>query len=57
MHVGRVIDNLFNDPVNKVTVYNTFEYQRTMVLLGNVNKVISKERRSKFWVPLTHPEV
>ena len=54
MHVGRVIDNLFNDPV---IVYNTFEYQRTMVLLGNVNEVISKERHSKFWVPLTHPQV
>ena len=32
MNVGRVIDNLFNDPDNKV--YNTFEYQRTMVLFS-----------------------
>ena len=54
MHVGRMIDNLFNDLDNKVIVYNTFEYQCT---LGNVNEVISKERRSKFWVPLTHPQV
>ena len=37
MHVGRVIDNLFSDPDNKVIVYNTFEYQRTMVFLGNIN--------------------
>ena len=54
MHVGRVIDKLFNDPDNKIS---TFEYQRTMVLLGNVNEVISKVRRSKFLVPLTHPQV
>ena len=24
MHVGRVTDNLFNDPDNKVIVFNTF---------------------------------
>ena len=48
--------NLMPEDKRAHIVYNTFEYQRTMVL-GNVNEVISKERLSKFWVPFTHPQV
>ena len=29
VHVSRVIDNLFNDPDDKVSVYDAFEYQCT----------------------------
>ena len=50
---AELIDNLLSDPDAKVNVYDVLNIiQRTMILLGNTNEMMSELRHSKILVAI-----